>query len=45
MKTPSREDYMNICGKKLPSITEDAFQKYFEEYGNINDLYIPKEKG
>ncbi|KAH9296431.1 hypothetical protein KI387_040019, partial [Taxus chinensis] len=57
MKTPSKKitkGDMKPSSKKItrifvaripPSVTEEMFQKYFEEYGKIEDLYLPKEHG
>ncbi|GLJ49608.1 hypothetical protein SUGI_1052480 [Cryptomeria japonica] len=57
MKPPSKkmtQGDSKIASKKItrifvaripPSVTEEMFQKYFEEYGKIEDLYLPKEHG
>lgn len=45
MKAPSKKITRIFVARIPPSVTEDAFRKYFEEYGNIEDLYMPKEKG
>uniref|UniRef100_A0A0D6R6Q5 RRM domain-containing protein n=1 Tax=Araucaria cunninghamii TaxID=56994 RepID=A0A0D6R6Q5_ARACU len=45
MKAPSKKITRIFVARIPSSVTEDAFQKYFEEYGKIEDLYMPKEEG
>eukprot|EP00252_Welwitschia_mirabilis_P004766 TRINITY_DN15069_c0_g1_i1.p1 TRINITY_DN15069_c0_g1~~TRINITY_DN15069_c0_g1_i1.p1 ORF type:complete len:401 (+),score=103.54 TRINITY_DN15069_c0_g1_i1:205-1407(+) len=45
MKAPSKKITRIFVARIPSSVTEDTFRKYFEEYGKIEDLYMPKEKG
>ncbi|KAH7294813.1 hypothetical protein KP509_27G020300 [Ceratopteris richardii] len=42
----SRKKNVRIFVARVPlTVTEEAFRSYFEQFGTITDLYMPKEKG
>ncbi|KAJ8648144.1 hypothetical protein MRB53_001167 [Persea americana] len=46
MRAPSSRKVNRIFVAKIPrTVTEEMFQSYFETYGEIVDLYMPKEQG
>lgn len=45
MKAPPKK-ITRIFVARIPSkVSEEAFRRYFEEFGTITDLYMPKERG
>lgn len=45
MKTPSRK-ITRIFVARIPSkVSEEAFRRYFETFGTITDVYMPKDQG
>ncbi|THG22220.1 hypothetical protein TEA_001432 [Camellia sinensis var. sinensis] len=43
MKAPSKKVTRIFVARIPPSVTEAAFRSYFEQYGDITDLYMPKD--
>lgn len=44
-KTPST-NITRIFVARIPSkVSEDAFKRYFEKFGTITDIYMPKDRG
>lgn len=43
MRQPSKKVTRIFVARIAPSVTEAAFRSYFEKYGNITDLYMPKD--
>lgn len=45
MKTPSKK-ITRIFVARIPSkVSEEAFRRYFEKFGTITDIYMPKDQG
>eukprot|EP00252_Welwitschia_mirabilis_P007497 TRINITY_DN1890_c0_g1_i3.p1 TRINITY_DN1890_c0_g1~~TRINITY_DN1890_c0_g1_i3.p1 ORF type:complete len:376 (+),score=97.74 TRINITY_DN1890_c0_g1_i3:303-1430(+) len=44
MKTPSKKITRIFVARIPSSVTEQKFRSYFEEYGKIEDLYMPKDQ-
>lgn len=45
MKGTSKKVTRIFVARIPPSVTETMFRSHFEDYGEITDLYMPKEKG
>uniref|UniRef100_A0A7N1A3H2 RRM domain-containing protein n=2 Tax=Kalanchoe fedtschenkoi TaxID=63787 RepID=A0A7N1A3H2_KALFE len=45
MKAPSKKITRIFVARIPPSVTETTFRNYFEKYGDITDLYMPKDQG
>lgn len=45
MRAPTKKSTRIFVARIPHSVTETAFRSYFETYGEITDLYMPKEKG
>ncbi|KAK6128971.1 hypothetical protein DH2020_037278 [Rehmannia glutinosa] len=43
MRTPSKKVTRIFVARIPPSVTEAAFRSHFEKYGDITDLYMPKD--
>ncbi|CAL5326244.1 hypothetical protein ACSBR2_024959 [Camellia fascicularis] len=43
MRAPSKKVTRIFVARIPPSVTEAAFRSYFEQYGEITDLYMPKD--
>ncbi|XP_073039504.1 uncharacterized protein [Primulina eburnea] len=43
MRAPSKKVTRIFVARILPSVTEAAFRSHFEKYGDITDLYMPKD--
>ncbi|XAR73990.1 hypothetical protein NMG60_11008135 [Bertholletia excelsa] len=43
MRAPSKKVTRIFVARISPSVTEAAFRSYFENYGEITDLYMPKD--
>ncbi|KAL6993754.1 hypothetical protein U1Q18_011870 [Sarracenia purpurea var. burkii] len=43
MRAPSKKVTRIFVARIPPSVTESAFRSYFEQYGEITDLYMPKD--
>ncbi|XP_052196047.1 uncharacterized protein LOC127803670 [Diospyros lotus] len=43
MRAPSKKVTRIFVARIPPSVTEAAFRSYFEQYGDITDLYMPKD--
>ncbi|KAL8117633.1 heterogeneous nuclear ribonucleoprotein 1-like [Apium graveolens] len=43
MRAPSKKVSRIFVARVLPSVTEAEFRSYFEKYGEITDLYMPKD--
>ncbi|PSS30749.1 Heterogeneous nuclear ribonucleoprotein like [Actinidia chinensis var. chinensis] len=43
MRAPSKKVTRIFVARIPPSVTEAAFRSYFENYGDITDLYMPKD--
>lgn len=45
MRAPAKKMTRIFVARIPPSVTEAAFRSYFETYGEITDLYMPKDQG
>ncbi|KAL5705706.1 hypothetical protein ACHQM5_023973 [Ranunculus cassubicifolius] len=45
MRAPSKKMTRIFVARIPTSVTEAAFRRYFETYGEITDLYMPKDQG
>ncbi|KAK7251040.1 hypothetical protein RIF29_33907 [Crotalaria pallida] len=46
MRAPSTKKVTRIFVARIPpSVTEETFRSHFEKYGEITDLYMPKDQG
>eukprot|EP00262_Sarcandra_glabra_P019860 TRINITY_DN7710_c0_g2_i1.p1 TRINITY_DN7710_c0_g2~~TRINITY_DN7710_c0_g2_i1.p1 ORF type:complete len:362 (-),score=67.37 TRINITY_DN7710_c0_g2_i1:80-1165(-) len=45
MRAPSKKVTRIFIARIPPSVTEATFRSYFEGYGEITDLYMPKDQG
>lgn len=45
MRAPSKKVTRIFVARIPPSVTETVFRSYFEKYGDITDLYMPKDQG
>ncbi|CAL0312808.1 unnamed protein product [Lupinus luteus] len=46
MRAPSAKKVTRIFVARIPpSVTEETFRSHFEKYGEITDLYMPKDQG
>lgn len=45
MRAPSKKVTRIFVARIPPSVTEPTFRSYFEKYGEITDLYMPKDQG
>ncbi|XP_027075049.1 RNA-binding protein Musashi homolog 2 [Coffea eugenioides] len=43
MRAPSKKVTRIFVARISPSVSEAAFRSYFEKYGDITDLYMPKD--
>ncbi|GMN27166.1 hypothetical protein TIFTF001_050456 [Ficus carica] len=43
--TTMAENYLNLRFFCIKSVTKATFQSHFEKYGEITDLYMPKDQG
>ncbi|KAI8535132.1 uncharacterized protein LOC131303700 [Rhododendron vialii] len=43
MRAPSKKVSRIFVARISPSVTEAAFRSYFEQYGDMTDLYMPKD--
>ncbi|KAF9623042.1 hypothetical protein IFM89_036178 [Coptis chinensis] len=44
MRAPAKKMTRIFVARIPPSVTEAAFRSYFETYGDITDLYMPKDQ-
>lgn len=45
MRQPAKKATRIFVARIPPSVTEATFRSYFESYGEITDLYMPKDQG
>ncbi|KAK2657479.1 hypothetical protein Ddye_010531 [Dipteronia dyeriana] len=45
MRTPARKVTRIFVARIPPSVNEAMFRSHFEKYGDITDLYMPKDQG
>ncbi|CAI8609276.1 unnamed protein product [Vicia faba] len=45
MRAPVKKVTRIFVARIAPSVTEATFRSHFEKYGNITDLYMPKDRG
>lgn len=45
MRAPAKKVTRIFVARIPPSVTEETFRSHFEKYGDITDLYMPKDQG
>ncbi|KAK2357109.1 hypothetical protein P8452_71621 [Trifolium repens] len=45
MRAPVKKVTRIFVARIAPSVTEETFRSHFEKYGEITDLYMPKDRG
>lgn len=45
MRAPVKKVTRIFVARIAPSVTEETFRSHFEKYGDITDLYMPKDRG